>query len=88
MAQVNIFEMVDLNHHQPVRRVRFNAKQAMTSSPSAAFKGGTRFITIQTDTTIYVNFGSAATTVTDYRINANDERDFEVDAADTLYWTT
>lgn len=88
MAQVNIFEMGDLNHSKPVRRIPFNASQALSSSPSAAFAGGTRYITVQTDTTIYVKIGSSATTLTDYRINANDERDFEVDPGQKLYWTT
>lgn len=87
-VNVNIFEMGDLNHSKPVRRVRWVAKQNSTSSPSLAFNASTRYITVQTDTAVYINFGSSATTVTDFKVNPGDTHDFEVEPGDKLYWTT
>lgn len=91
MAQVNIFEMGVLNGNKPVRQSNFNAKQAKTASPSNPFAGGTRYITVSTDTLIYVNFGppgTTATTVTDYPIYANSKEDFEVVPGQIMAWTT
>jgi hypothetical protein len=64
MAQVNIFEMTKVSETMPVRKAPFNAQQAKTASPSDAFSTGTRMITIQTDTLIYIKIGASGTTAT------------------------
>jgi hypothetical protein len=93
MAVVNIFEMVDLAGKRNVKRAPFQAQQTMsgTSGKSAAFAGGTRFVTIQPDTDVFIKFGTSnvsATTATDYRVVAKTSEDFEVDPGTYMAWTT
>ena len=87
MALVNIFEMSELPASPSCRKVPWQATQSIGASPSSAFNSGTRAISVQTDTTIYVRVGSAATTIQDYRITSFDTADFIVQPGDKLYWT-
>jgi hypothetical protein len=91
MAQVNIFEMSKVSEIMPIRKTPFNAQQALTASPSAAFAKGTSMITVQSDTAIYVKIslaGTAATTLTDYKVAAGVNEDFYVEPGQILAWTT